>query len=112
MPSGVGLASHRPQFAAKSNFPLQGSVDQLLSRAARKVTPQRHGLALGADPEIFTLWGDVVQTAANMATSALPSTVQVTEAAYRRLRGCDTNRRSSMTAVKIDEALVLVEQPP
>jgi hypothetical protein len=47
-----------------------------------------------------------------MATSALPSTVQVTEAAYRRLRGCDTNRRSSMTAVKIDEALVLVEQPP
>jgi len=47
-----------------------------------------------------------------MATSTLPSTMQVTKAAYQRLRGCDTNRRSSTTAVKIDEALVLVEQLP
>jgi len=44
------------------------------------------GSRLGASPEIFNLWGDAVQTADVMASSALPSTVQVTEAAYRRLR--------------------------
>ena len=44
------------------------------------------GSRLGTSPEIFNLWGDAVKTAANMANSALPSTVQVTEAAYRRLR--------------------------
>jgi class 3 adenylate cyclase len=44
------------------------------------------GSRLGTSPEIFNLWGDAVQTAANMASSALPCTVQVTEAAYRRLR--------------------------
>jgi len=44
------------------------------------------GSRLGTSPEIFNLWGDAVQTAANMASSALPSSVQVTEAAYRRLR--------------------------
>ena len=44
------------------------------------------GSRLGASPEIFNLWGDAVQTADVMASSALPSTVQVTEATYRRLR--------------------------
>jgi adenylate cyclase len=44
------------------------------------------GSKLGGDPEIFNLWGDAVRTADAMATSALPSTVQVTEAAYQRLR--------------------------
>jgi adenylate cyclase len=44
------------------------------------------GSRLGTSPEIFNLWGDAVQTAANMASSAPPSMVQVTEAAYRRLR--------------------------
>ncbi|HKF62146.1 MAG TPA: cache domain-containing protein [Dongiaceae bacterium] len=44
------------------------------------------GSRLGTSPEIFNLWGDAVKTAANMASSALPSTVQVTEATYRRLR--------------------------
>ena len=44
-----------------------------------------------------------------MATFALPITVQVTEAAYRRLRSCDRNRQSSTTVVNIDDALVLVE---
>jgi adenylate cyclase len=44
------------------------------------------GSRLGTSPEIFNLWGDAVKTAANMATSALPCTVQVTEAAYRPLR--------------------------
>jgi adenylate cyclase len=44
------------------------------------------GCALGAGPEIFNLWGEAVQTADTMATSALPGSVQVTEAAYQRLR--------------------------
>lgn len=43
------------------------------------------GSRLGASPAIFNLWGDAVRTADVMASSALPSTVQVTEAAYRRL---------------------------
>jgi adenylate cyclase len=44
------------------------------------------GSALGAEPEIFNLWGEAVQTANTMAASALPGSVQVTEAAYQRLR--------------------------
>jgi len=44
------------------------------------------GSRLGTSPEIFNLWGDAVKTAANMASAALPSTVRVTEATYRRLR--------------------------
>jgi class 3 adenylate cyclase len=45
------------------------------------------GSRLGAGPEIFNLWGDAVQTADAMASSAMAGTVQVSEAAYQRLRG-------------------------
>jgi adenylate cyclase len=44
------------------------------------------GSRLGDEAEIFNLWGNAVQTADDMASSALPGTVQVTEAAYQRLR--------------------------
>jgi len=44
------------------------------------------GSPLGAGPEIFNLWGEAVQTAETMAKSTLPGSVQVTEAAYQRLR--------------------------
>jgi adenylate cyclase len=44
------------------------------------------GSRLGTSPEVFNLWGDAVQTANAMASSAMPSMVQVTEAAYQRLR--------------------------
>ncbi len=44
------------------------------------------GTAVGAGHRVFNLWGDAVRNADAMAASALPGTVQVTEAAYERLR--------------------------
>jgi class 3 adenylate cyclase len=44
------------------------------------------GGAAGKEPRVFNLWGDAVHTAGAMAASALPGTVQATEAAYQRLR--------------------------
>jgi adenylate cyclase len=49
-----------------------------------------HGIAIGSvvggDPRIFNLWGESVRTADSMARSALPGTIQATEAAYAQLR--------------------------
>src|SRR5947209_7511053 len=44
------------------------------------------GGAVGNEPRVFNLWGDAVRVAASMAASALPGTVQATEAVYQRLR--------------------------
>ena len=44
------------------------------------------GTAVGSEPRVFNLWGEAVRTADAMAASALPGTVQATEAAYDRLR--------------------------
>jgi class 3 adenylate cyclase len=44
------------------------------------------GCAVGNEPRVFNLWGDAVHVAGAMAASALPGTVQATEAAYQRLR--------------------------
>jgi adenylate cyclase len=44
------------------------------------------GCTLGAGPQVFNLWGEAVRIADEMAASALPGTVQATEAAYDRLR--------------------------
>jgi len=44
------------------------------------------GGAVGNEPRVFNLWGDAVHIAGAMAASALPGTVQATEAAYQRLR--------------------------
>jgi len=41
---------------------------------------------VGSDPRIFNLWGEAVRTAARMALTGLPGTVQATEAVYERLR--------------------------
>jgi class 3 adenylate cyclase len=44
------------------------------------------GGAIGNEPRVFNLWGDAVHIAGAMAASALPGTVQTTDAAYQRLR--------------------------
>lgn len=44
------------------------------------------GCTLGAGPKVFNLWGEAVRIANEMAASALPGTVQATEAAYQKLR--------------------------
>jgi len=44
------------------------------------------GSSLGSQPRVFNLWGEAVHAAELMAASALPGTVQVTEAAYNKLR--------------------------
>jgi class 3 adenylate cyclase len=44
------------------------------------------GSSIGTNPRVFNLWGEAVRTAGAMATTALPGTVQVTEAAYEKLR--------------------------
>jgi class 3 adenylate cyclase len=44
------------------------------------------GGAVGNEPRVFNLWGDAVHVAGAMAVSALPGTVQATEAVYQRLR--------------------------
>jgi adenylate cyclase len=44
------------------------------------------GGAVGNEPRVFNLWGDAVHVATSMAASAMPGTVQATEAVYQRLR--------------------------
>jgi class 3 adenylate cyclase len=44
------------------------------------------GREVGADPRLFNLWGEAVDTARTMASSALPGAIQASEAAYLRLR--------------------------
>lgn len=44
------------------------------------------GQTVGAEPALFNLWGEVVQTARTMAATFLPDAIQVSEAAYQRLR--------------------------
>jgi class 3 adenylate cyclase len=44
------------------------------------------GNAVGHNPRVFNLWGEAVDTAQVMATSAFPGAIQTSEAAYRRLR--------------------------
>jgi class 3 adenylate cyclase len=44
------------------------------------------GAALGTAPRLFNLWGPVLETAEVMAASALPGSIQISEAAYRELR--------------------------
>jgi class 3 adenylate cyclase len=44
------------------------------------------GSEIGREPRLFNLWGEAVRTAAHMAQTGLPGTVQVTEAAYQQLR--------------------------
>jgi adenylate cyclase len=41
---------------------------------------------IGSEPRLFNLWGEAVRSAGHMASTGLPGTVQVTEAAYERLR--------------------------
>ena len=43
------------------------------------------GAAIGGNPRRFNLWGAAVQTARVMAESALPGSIQISEAAYRQL---------------------------
>jgi adenylate cyclase len=43
------------------------------------------GAAIGGNPRLFNLWGAAVQTARVMAESALPGSIQISEAAYRQL---------------------------
>jgi adenylate cyclase len=44
------------------------------------------GGEVGSEPRLFNLWGEAVRSASHMALTGLPGTVQVTEAAYERLR--------------------------
>jgi len=45
------------------------------------------GCALGQEPRLFNLWGDVIRTAELMAQSATDTgSIQVSERAYERLR--------------------------
>ncbi|HEV2548282.1 MAG TPA: cache domain-containing protein [Stellaceae bacterium] len=49
-----------------------------------------HGIAIGSvvgsDPKVFNLWGEAVRSADSMARTALPGTIQATEAAFAQLR--------------------------
>jgi adenylate cyclase len=49
-----------------------------------------HGIAIGSvvgsDPKVFNLWGEAVRSADSMARTALPGTIQTTEAAFAQLR--------------------------
>jgi adenylate cyclase len=42
--------------------------------------------SIGGDPKLFNLWGEAVSTARTMAASAFPGAIQVSGAAYLRLR--------------------------
>jgi class 3 adenylate cyclase len=44
------------------------------------------GSEVGREPRLFNLWGEAVRSASHMALTGLPGTVQVTEAAFERLR--------------------------
>lgn len=44
------------------------------------------GSSIGGDPKLFNLWGEAVSTARTMAASGFPGAIQVSGAAYLRLR--------------------------
>jgi adenylate cyclase len=44
------------------------------------------GRFVGAEPALFNLWGEAVQTAQTMALAALPGAIQTSEKFYQRLR--------------------------
>jgi adenylate cyclase len=44
------------------------------------------GRSLGAEPSLFNLWGEAVQTAQTMAAASFPGTIQTSEASFNRLR--------------------------
>jgi class 3 adenylate cyclase len=67
------------------------------------------GSTVGNGPQIFNLWGEAVRTAGTMAATALPGTVQVTEAAYDRLRHDYLFRpRGAFYVPRVGEARTLV----
>ncbi len=67
------------------------------------------GGAVGTNPRVFNLWGDAVRTASAMAASALPGSVQATEAAYGRLRQAFLFRpRGSFYLPRLGEARIFV----
>jgi adenylate cyclase len=49
-----------------------------------------HGIAIGSSvgraPRLFNLWGEAFRSADEMAASGMLGSIQVTEAAFRRLR--------------------------
>jgi adenylate cyclase len=44
------------------------------------------GHCVGAEPSLFNLWGEAVQTAQTMAVASIPGTIQTSEASFKRLR--------------------------
>lgn len=67
------------------------------------------GSSVGSSPRTFNLWGEAVRTADCMALSALPGTVQVTEAAYERLRhGFLFRPRGSFYLPQVGEARTFI----
>jgi class 3 adenylate cyclase len=51
------------------------------------------GCAVGFGQTAYNVWGEAVRVAASLAASAQPGTIQVSEAAYERLRGRFVFRR-------------------
>jgi adenylate cyclase len=67
------------------------------------------GSMVGTGPKIFNLWGEAVRTSEAMAASAVAATVQVTEAAYYRLRSAFMfRRRGRFYLPRIGEAQTFV----
>ncbi|HET6160059.1 MAG TPA: cache domain-containing protein [Dongiaceae bacterium] len=67
------------------------------------------GCAIGDEPRQFNLWGDALETAEAMASSATPGAIQVSEAAYALLRkGFLLRPRGSFYIPGIGEARTFV----
>jgi len=82
MPAAASIAAANFLYA---QAPRDGTV---FGSFSRNVPSQaRMGQAnVSADPRLFNLWGEAVDTARTMASSALPGAIQASEAAYLRLR--------------------------
>jgi class 3 adenylate cyclase len=60
---------------------------------------------IGTRKFVYDLWGDVVNTASRMESHGLPDTIQVTEGAYRRLRGAYAFEERGLIEVKGKERM-------
>jgi class 3 adenylate cyclase len=96
MVGAAGFASDDPTAAARIANTAVASRDRLaaLFEADGREPQFRLGIdcgvavggTIGGAPRLFNLWGAAVRTARVMAESALPGSIQITEAAYNHLR--------------------------